>query len=171
MYQRTDSWVDSSREGFVCPLTNHCAVPWYHPHLHFPSTAQRSFFRELCCLVAFQTLFYPSLNLLSISFPLLYPVALAVSYTQQLATTLSNKCHKRFVRGSLKLLLINLYPVLMSFVTSNLAGIESWIFTATPLMFLFGLIKCRWRTEWGQVTLSTSAISEVALRLRWNSWQ
>lgn len=81
--------------------------------------------RDLCCLIAFQTLFYPSLDLLFVSFPLFYPVAPAVSYAQQPATTLSNKCRKHFVRGSFKLFLFNLYPVLMSFVTSNLAGIES----------------------------------------------
>lgn len=158
MYHSRGVWLVAAEWGLCVLLTT---IVQYHditPIFHLPSAAQRSFFRGPCCLVAFQTLFYPSLNLFFVSFPLFYPPV--VSYAQQPATTLSIKCRKCFVRGSLKLFLINLCPVLMSFVASNLAGIESWIFTATPLMFLSGLIKCRW-TEWRQVTLSTSPISEV----------
>lgn len=117
----------AAERDFRVPLKSLCSTMTSPPSSAFPlllPSTQRSCSRRLCCLIAFQTLFYPSLDPLFISFPLFNPVAPAVSYTQQPATSLSNKCHKCFVRGSLKLFLINLYPVLMSFVTSNLVFLQ-----------------------------------------------
>lgn len=62
------------------------------------------------------------------------------SVLRQPVTTLSSKGSKCCALGSLQLSLINPSSVLMSFVTSSLAGRR--ISKAASLMVLFKLIKC-----------------------------
>lgn len=73
-------------------------------------------------------------------FYLFVSVVPPVSYLKHPAATLGNKRRKCFVRGSLKLCLINPDPVLLSFVTSSLAGRR--ISTAALTIVLLNLIKC-----------------------------
>lgn len=139
-------WLVSAERGFCVLLANthsiqvsinHCVAPPYHPAFHLPFAAQTSSSGRLCCIIIFQTLLQSNLDLLFICLPLFYPAVPTHSYLKPPATTLSDNI--TFVRGSLKLFLINPFPVLMSFLTSSLAG--RWISTAAPLMVLFKLIK------------------------------